>query len=110
MAKFVTRARTPLASLLAGPRHLCFVRIFGIGATAADVVAVLRRGPSGWCHVGRWDIAARRYEPGSWLHGTVYPQRCDLSPDGRYLCYFALKGDSTWDLGPPISPSPGCPG
>jgi hypothetical protein len=43
----------PLAPLLAGPRHLCFVRIFGIGATAADVVAVLRRGPSGRCHVGR---------------------------------------------------------
>jgi hypothetical protein len=33
------------------------------------------------------------------LHGTLYPQRCDLSPDGRYLCYFALKGDSTWELG-----------
>jgi hypothetical protein len=78
---------------------LSFVRVFGIGATGADVVAVLRRGPSGWCHVGRWDIAARRYEPGSWLHGTLYPQRCDLSADGRYLCYFALKGDSTWELG-----------
>jgi hypothetical protein len=75
------------------------VRVFGIGATAADVVAVLRRGPSGWSHVGRWDIAARRYEPGSWLHGTLYPQRCDLSADGRYLCYFVLKGDSTWELG-----------
>jgi hypothetical protein len=78
---------------------LYFVRVFGIGATAADVVAVLRRGPSGWSHVGRWDIAARRYEPGSWLHGVLYPQRCDLSPDGRYLCYFAFKGNSTGDLG-----------
>ena len=75
------------------------MRVFGIGATAADVVAVLRRGPSGWCHVGRWDIAAWRYEPGSWLHGTLYPQRCDLSADGRYLCYFALEGNSTWELG-----------
>jgi len=74
------------------------VRVFGIVATAADVVAVLRRGPSNWCHVGRWDIAARRYEPGSWLHGTLYPQRCDLSPDGEYLCYFALKGNNTWEL------------
>jgi hypothetical protein len=89
----------PLAPLLAGRRHLCFVRVFGIGATAADVVAVLRRGPSGWCQAGRWDIAARRYAPGSWLHGTVYPQRCDLSADGRYLCYVALKGNSTWELG-----------
>jgi hypothetical protein len=78
---------------------VCFVRVFGIGATAADVVAVLRRGPSGWCHVGRWDIAARRHEPGSWLRGTLYPQRCDLSADGRYLCYFPLKGESTWELG-----------
>jgi hypothetical protein len=76
------------------------VRVFGIGATAADVVAVLRRGPSGWSHVGRWDTAGRRYEPGSWLRGTLYPQRCDLSADGRYLCYFALKGNSTWELGP----------
>jgi hypothetical protein len=85
--------------LVARPRHLYVVRVFGIGATAADVVAVLRRGPSGWSHVGRWDIAARRYEPGSWLHGTLYPQRCDLSADSRYLCYFAFKGDSTWELG-----------
>jgi len=75
------------------------VRVFGIGATDADVVAVLLRGPSQWSHVGRWDVAARRYEPGSWLHGTVYPQRCDLSPDGRYLCYFALKANSSWELG-----------
>ncbi len=75
------------------------MRVFGIGATAADVVAVLRRGPSGWSHVGRWDIAARRYEPGSWLRRDLYPQRCDLSPDGEYLCYFALKGGSTWELG-----------
>jgi hypothetical protein len=29
----------------------------------------------------------------------VYPQRCDLSADGRYLCYVALKGNSTWELG-----------
>lgn len=75
------------------------MRVFGIGAVDADVVAVLRRGPSNWSHVGRWDVAARRYEPGSWLHGTLYPQRCDLSPDGRYLCYFALKGNSSWELG-----------
>ena len=76
------------------------MQVFGIGSTGADVVAVLRRGPSGWSHVGRWDIAARRYEPGSWLYGKLYPQRCDLSADGRYLCYFALKGKSTWELGP----------
>jgi hypothetical protein len=37
-----------------------------------------------WTHVERWDVAAGSYEPGVWLHGRLYPQRCDLSPDGRY--------------------------
>ena len=74
-------------------------RIYCIPATAAPVVAVLRRGPSGWSHVGRWDLAARRYEPGAWLHGRIYPRRSDLSPDGRYLCYFAQKPGVTWEHG-----------
>jgi hypothetical protein len=65
-------------------------RLFGVTATAADVVAVIRRGPSGWCHLGRWDLAKRSYQSGSWLHGTLYPQRCDLSPDGRYFSAFIL--------------------
>jgi hypothetical protein len=74
-------------------------RLFGIAATAAPVVAVLRRGPTDWCHVGRWDLDAMRYEPGSWLRGTLYPQRCDLSPDGRWLCYFTLKSGADWSAG-----------
>ena len=74
-------------------------RLFGIVARDAPVVAVLRRGPSEWSHVGRWDLAAGRYEAGAWLHGTLYPQRCDLSPDGRWLVYFALKAGATWSAG-----------
>jgi hypothetical protein len=30
------------------------------------------------------------------VRGTVYPQRCDLSPDGRWLCYFTLRGSADW--------------
>jgi hypothetical protein len=74
-------------------------RLFGIPALDAPVVAVLRRGPSGWAGVGRWDVSAMSYEQGSWLRGTVYPQRCDLSPDGRWLAYFALKGSARWRPG-----------
>ncbi|MGH8892147.1 MAG: hypothetical protein ACRDWY_02395 [Actinomycetes bacterium] len=61
-------------------------RLFGIPAENAPVVAVLRRGPSDWWHVGVWATDRMAYEPGAWVHGTVYPQRCDLSPDGRWLC------------------------
>jgi hypothetical protein len=59
------------------------------------VVAVIRRGPSDWWHVGRWDVGDDPpYQPGAWVRGTVYPQRCDLSPDGRWLCYFKLRGSA----------------
>lgn len=75
-------------------------RLFGIPATSAPVVAVLRRGPSAWSHVGRWDVARGVYEPGAWIRASLYPQRCDLSPDGRWLCYFTLKAPARWKPGP----------
>ncbi len=74
-------------------------RIFGICATEADVVAVLRRGPSRWTHLGLWDLASERFESGSWLTARVYEDKCDISPDGKYLCYFTLNGGSTWAAG-----------
>jgi hypothetical protein len=62
-------------------------------------VAVFRRGPTNWSHVGRWDLGERRYEPGAWLGGRIFPRRPDLSPDGRFLCYFAHKPSATWKHG-----------
>ena len=75
-------------------------RLFGIVATRAPVVAVLRRGPSDWSQVLRWDVAAGTLERGSWIRANLYPQRCDLSPDGRWLAYFTLHQRSTWTAGP----------
>src|SRR5918996_1273141 len=75
-------------------------RIFCIPAARAPVAAVIARGPSDWVRLGRWDLQRDDYEHGAWLAGTVYPQRCDLSPDGRWFAYFALKPSSTWDAGP----------
>jgi hypothetical protein len=74
-------------------------RIYCIPATEAPVVAVFRRGPTNWSHVGRWDLKERRYEPGAWLGGRIFPRRSDLSPDGRFLCYFAHKPSATWEHG-----------
>jgi hypothetical protein len=74
-------------------------RIYCVAATEAPVVAVFRRGPTDWSHVGRWDLAQQRYEPGAWLHGRIFPRRSDLSPDGRWLCYFAHKPGATWEHG-----------
>jgi len=74
-------------------------RIFCIPATESNTVAVLRRGPSDWCQVGRWDPAAGSWEPGSWIRATLYPQRCDVSPDGRWLVAFMLKAGASWEPG-----------
>jgi hypothetical protein len=62
-------------------------------------VAVFRRGPTNWSHVGCWDIKEKRYEPGAWLGGRIFPRRSDLSPDGRFLCYFTHKPSATWEHG-----------
>lgn len=71
-----------------------------IPAQDAPVAAVLRRGPSDWCQLGRWDLAASTFQPGAWLRGTIRPQTCDLSPDGRWFAYTAVKYPGTWAGGP----------
>jgi hypothetical protein len=53
---------------------------------------VLRRGPTAWWHLLRWDLATLRLTAGAWFRGNLYPRRCDISADGRLFGYFALKG------------------
>jgi hypothetical protein len=74
-------------------------RIYCIPATRAPVVAVFRRGPTSWAHVGRWDLRQGVYEAGAWFRGRIFPRRSDISPDGRYLCYFAHKPTAVWEHG-----------
>jgi hypothetical protein len=77
-----------------------YARLFGIVATDSPVVAILRRGPSDWSQVSRWDPEAGTFEAGSWIHANLYPQRCDLSPDGQWLAYFTLRTRASWSAGP----------
>ncbi len=65
--------------------HLLFAR-------AAPIVVILRRGPAAWYHVMRWNLLDDTIEHGAWFKGRIYEERCDLSPDGELLLYFALKG------------------
>jgi hypothetical protein len=60
-------------------------------ARAAKVAVLLRRGPSKWVEVIRWDTAQDTLERGHWFHGRIYERRCDLSPDGDLFVYFASK-------------------
>lgn len=38
-----------------------------------------------------WDRTRDEFKLGQWLKGRIYERRSDLSPDGKYLLYFAAK-------------------
>lgn len=38
-----------------------------------------------------WNLEDDSFALGQWFRGRIYEYRCDLSPDGKYLIYFAAK-------------------
>jgi hypothetical protein len=67
-------------------------RLFVLLARDAPTALVIRRGPSAWCHLVRWDLATDRLEHGAWIRGRIFAERSDLSPDGELLVAFVYQG------------------
>lgn len=67
------------------------VRLFAILARSAPLGVVFRRGPSNHVLLVRWNTANDTFECGQWLKGRIYERRCDLSPNGDLLLYFAAN-------------------
>jgi hypothetical protein len=65
--------------------------MFVLLAKQAHVGVILRRGPTEWWRITLWDTKRDRFEGGQWFHGRIYPERCDVSPDGKLFIYFAGK-------------------
>lgn len=63
-------------------------------ATDNDRAVILRHGPSGLARLILWHRDTDRFEDGQWLKARVYPDCCDLSPDGQHFLFFAL--DARW--------------
>ncbi len=53
---------------------------------------IIRRGPSKQTHFIGWDRHTDTFTPTQWLKGRVYERRSDLSPNGKYMIYFAMNG------------------
>jgi hypothetical protein len=66
-------------------------RLYVILARSAPVAVVFRRGPARWVQIVKWSTDKDTFEEGQWFHGRIYERRCDLSPDGQLLVYFAQK-------------------
>lgn len=67
------------------------VRLYAILARSAPFGVVFRRGPSKNVRLLGWNTLDDTFEPGQWLKGRIYERRCDLSPTGDLLVYFAAK-------------------
>lgn len=66
-------------------------RLSLVFAAESPVAVVLRRGPTEWVEVVKWNTAKDSFEDGQWLHGRIYAERCGLSPNGSLFVYFAAK-------------------
>lgn len=74
------------------PRHVpC--RLHVVMAREAHVAVILRRGPTKWYQVIKWDTNTDQFEDGAWFHGTIHENACELSPDGKWFVYSASKYD-----------------
>lgn len=70
-------------------------RLHVLFARESPVGVVFRRGPSKQVCTFLWDREKDSFELGQWLKGRIYEKRSDLSPDGKYMIYFAMNG--RWD-------------
>ena len=66
-------------------------RLYALIARERRIGVIFRRGPSNVVRLIRWTLGDDRFEPGQWLKARVHELRCDLSPAGEYLCYFATS-------------------
>ena len=65
--------------------------IYVLMARDAPRAVIFRRGPTRQVLLLAWNTETDEIEPGQWLKGRIYERRCDLSPDGKLLIYFAAK-------------------
>ena len=66
-------------------------RIYGIVAREAPICVIFRRGPSDRVQTLQWNTETDEITAGQWFSGRIYEKRGDLSPDGKYMAYFAAK-------------------
>jgi len=66
-------------------------RLFVLLARQAPLGVIFRRGPSKQVQLIKWNTANDSFESGQWFKGRIYERRCDVTPNGNLLVYFAAK-------------------
>jgi hypothetical protein len=81
-------------------------RLWALLARDAPRAVVIRRGPSKQVALVAWDTGTDRFETGQWFRGRIYERRCDLSPSGERLVYFAANWKAPWQSWTAVSRPP----
>lgn len=63
--------------------------LYALVARARRRAVVFRWGPGKLVRLPLWELGSDTLLGGQWLKGRIYERRCDLSPDGDLLAYFA---------------------
>ncbi|MBC7984305.1 MAG: hypothetical protein H7Y02_10680 [Candidatus Obscuribacterales bacterium] len=66
-------------------------RLYVILARESPMAVIFRRGPSKQVLTLSWDTVRHEFRFGQWFKGRIYERRCDLSPSGEKLIYFAAN-------------------
>lgn len=66
-------------------------RLYVLLARESDRAIVFRRGPTKQVLLLDWNTATDEITEGQWLKSRIYERRCDLSPNGELLLYFAAS-------------------
>jgi hypothetical protein len=66
-------------------------RLYVLLAMNAPRALIFRRGPSKRTLLIGWNTDTDTFEVGQWFFGRLHERRCDLSPSGRLLVYFAAR-------------------
>ena len=72
-------------------------RLYFIVAREAPMAVVFRRGPTKQVELLTWNLRSDELTAGQWLKGRIYERKCDLSPKGDLLVYFAAKWEARRD-------------
>jgi hypothetical protein len=67
-------------------------RLHVLLARQAPIGIIIRRGPSNSVASILWNREDDSFTLGQWLKGRIYERRSDLSPNGKFLIYFAMNG------------------
>lgn len=78
-----------MAELSSSPKAQA--RLYCILARDAPVAVIFRRGPNKRVLLLLWRTDTDQFYEGQWLKGRIYERRCDLSPNGTRLIYFAAN-------------------